>query len=142
MVHLLHESHVKKGKKGVIHESQACPDPIFFEVEPGDGWRFELTYLEKTFTKGGQGPLTWAIKKGGEPLDGRKETSVDVDRWPPLCDDMEANIPEGKKTPSWIAKKLDGCVNWSSLSEGVDPWPERAYVIAGLEEYNFKPPRD
>ena len=142
VLHLLHESHIKKGKKGVMHESQVCPDPIFFEVEPGDGWRLELTYLQKTFTKGGSGPVTWALKKGGEPQDGRKNTSEDIDKWPPLCDDMEANIPEGKKTPGWIKQKLKGCVTWSSLSEGVDPWPERAKVIAALEEYDFKPPRD
>ena len=142
VLHLQHESHVKKGKKGVIHESEVCPDPIFFEVTPGDGWHFEMTYIQKTFSKGNQGPLTWTLKKGGEPRDGRKLASKDIQEWPQLCEDMQANVPEGKKTPGWVKQKLDGCVKWSSLSEGFEPWPERADILAELERYDFEPPRD
>jgi hypothetical protein len=142
VLHLLHESHVKKGKRGVIHESEVCPDPIFFEVTPGDGWHVDMTYIQKTFSKGEQGPLTWTLKKGGEPRDGRKLASKDISQWPQLCEDMQANVPEGKKPPSWVKQKLKDCVKWSSLSEGFEPWPERAEIIAELERYDFKPPRD
>jgi hypothetical protein len=142
VLRLLHESHVKK-KNGYQHESQVMPDAIYFQLEAGDDWTLELTYLEKTFAREGEGPVSWELKRGREKVDGRDGMGHSISDWPPLCDDMQANVPEGKKKPpGWIARKLEGCLRWSTLSAGVEPWPSREEVRAAMEAHSYKPPRD
>ena len=141
VIRLLRESHKRRGKKGWRHEAHVCPDTIEFEVEPEAGWKMSVDWVEPTFAFRGKGPLSWQLSRWDERVAGVDHTGARKGDWPQLCEDMEANTPEGKKPPGWVRRGLKGCVRWSSLWEGVEALPTRDDIRAELEQDKFRPPR-
>jgi hypothetical protein len=141
-IRLLRESH--RPRKDVWrHESRVSPETIDFEVQSGDGWSLSIEWIVPKIAVRDRPPLSWELTRWDRPVDGASEVGErKIDRWPQLCDDMEANIPPDRdKTPRWIQRELEHCVSWSSLWEEVEAVPSRETVRHLLEQTEFRPSR-
>lgn len=142
VIRLTRESHVKRGKRGWEHESLVCPDPIVFNVEAGEGWYLSITWVEPAFTLKDKRPLSWKLTRWDGDVAGVEKTGQPKEKWRHLCEDAQANVPEGKKPPASVRPQLEDCTKWSTLWSGEEPAFTRAELLETLEKDDFRPPTD
>jgi len=124
---LLWELHARQGRGESAtweHEARVAPETLRFDLPPAEGWKLEVVWDEGRFGSKKK-PLSWNLVINGGPTMGESALGTPRDRWPVLCDEVEASIPEGKDTPGWARRAMKGCVSWSSLWEGLDTVPGR-----------------
>jgi len=122
-VRLLIESHTRSGRgQEVMHDSFVAPEVIRFTLaEPAD-WKLALEWSEGVLSKG---PLGWTLTRDGKEVAGESGLGTDRERWPPLCEDIEASVPSGRDASGWVERQLSRCVRWADLWPGVEPLPSR-----------------
>lgn len=140
VIRLVQERHERRlGGDRWSHATRVAPEPLAFDVAPGGGsgaWRVSLQLDQVKISR--QGPLALkamrgdrevvAIQGGGEP-----------DSWPPLCEDLEANVGAGKPSAAQ-RRELARCIRWADLFRGVAGVPSRDQIRADLERDRFQPP--
>jgi len=123
---LLVESHARSGQgESFEHESFVAPETVRFTLpEPAD-WKLSLSWSEGVLSKG---PLGWTLTRDGKQVGGESGLGTDRERWPALCEDIEASVPSGQAATGWVERQLSRCVRWSDLWPGVEPLPSREEV--------------
>jgi len=126
-IRLLWEVHARQGRGESAsweHDARVAPETIRFDLPPAEDWKLEVIWNEGRFGSRKQ-PLSWNLAADGRPPTGESGLGTPRDRWPVLCDEIEASIPEGKDTPGWARRAMKGCLSWASLWEGLDTVPGR-----------------
>ena len=126
-IRLLWELHARQGRGESAsweHDARVAPEILRFDLAPAEGWKLEVIWDEGRFGSKKK-PLRWNLAINGGPAMGESGLGTPRDRWPVLCDEVEAGIPEGKETPGWARRAMKRCVSWSSLWEGLESVPSR-----------------
>jgi hypothetical protein len=135
----MRELHSSRRRERWIHETRVAPEAIRFSVSAGAYWALELTWKESVFGGGGT-PLAWRLVRDGEPVDGRADFGTPKERWPLLCEDIEAGLAAGERPSRSVARDLEGCVRWADLWHDGASVPPRSEVLAELVAHGFSPP--
>jgi hypothetical protein len=142
VIRLVRESHRSRSQGRWEHEAQVSPQPIVFNLEPGDGWHMAITWRQPSVSFKAQKPLSWRLTRWDVDVAGAEKTGVSKDDFDQICEDAQASVPEGKKPNSTVKSQLKNCVTWSSLWGGVDEFPSREELLELLAEDDFRPSRD
>jgi hypothetical protein len=137
VIRLVQERHERKfGSDGWVHAARVAPEPLAFDLVSGGPWRVSLQLDQVKIRR--QGPLTLRVTRGD------REVAVaagggEPDSWPPLCEDVEANVA-GRSPSADARRQLASCVRWDGLFPGIAGIPPRDEVRAELERDRFQPP--
>jgi hypothetical protein len=126
-IRLLWEVHARRGRDESAsweHDARVAPETIRFDLLPGVGWKLEVIWDEGRFGSKKR-PLSWSLAADGRPPTGESGLGTPRDQWPVLCEEVQANIPDGKETPGWARRAMKDCVSWASLWEGLQTVPGR-----------------
>jgi hypothetical protein len=133
-VRVAQERHVERGGSW-HHETRFAPTPFQFELDAGRPARLEVEFHERLLDY--QDPLVFKLTQGERILDTGR-LGGDAERWPPLCADIEASVPAGKKPSRKQRQRLERCLEWEGLWAEL-PVPSRQEVLDAMAELDFRP---
>ena len=140
VIRLVQERHERRlGGDRWSHAARVAPEPLAFDVAPGGGtgaWRVSLQLDQVKISR--QGPLTLRATRGDREV-AAAQGGGEPDSWPPLCEDLEANVGGGKPSAG-ERRDLARCIRWADLFPGIAGVPSRDEVRADLERDRFQPP--
>ena len=77
--------------------------------------------------------------RDGEMVDGVEKAGTPKDRWPPLCEDLEAGLDPDSKVTKSLKRALDHCVRWAGLwTAAAGDVPTRQQILNELEAERAK----
>ncbi len=138
VVRLVQERHERRFGDHWTHAARVAPLALAFDLEPGGPWRVQLQLDQVKISR--KGPLTLRASSGDREIAaaiGGGEAAT----WPPLCEEVEANVAEGKKPSAEARRQLAACVRWPTLFPDVAGVPPRAEVRADLARDGYRPPQ-
>ena len=100
--------------------ARIAPETLAIEVDAGLRWELDLSWVDGAMSFGPPRPLTWALRRDGELRTGAEKIGTATDRWPELCDDIEATLDPAKKPGRSVRRRLETCVRWVDLFGGVN----------------------
>lgn len=103
-----------------------APETLAITLDPGLRWELDLRWVDAAMSFGTPRPLTWELRRDGERMAGAEKIGTPTDRWPELCEDLEASLEPGKKPGRSMRRRLEACVRWADLFPGIDDLPVRA----------------
>jgi hypothetical protein len=118
------ERHEKRSgrKREWFHQARVSPEPLDVELPRTGQIDLELTFREPWLERPDRGPLFLRLSADGRELDRRENAGRAADDWPPLCEEVEANLLPDRKVPAAARRALKRCLRWSDL------WGEGAGV--------------
>lgn len=138
VLRLAQERHSRRGD-GWFHEARVAPEPLSFEIRPGDPVFVDLKLREVRAAFTGDGVASFLVMQGGEVLR-EVEALPEPEEWPRLCEDIEANLdPDRERPPRPVRAQLERCARWRSLWPEEMAVPDREEIRARLERYDFQP---
>jgi hypothetical protein len=134
----------QESRVGLTPESLVVPARIDFEARPGEPIEIEVD-LRRIWglwrVRKDGGPFSYSIRQGDQVLAEQGGTGGDPDRWPPICEDVEANFPDAGKAPKRFRESMSRCIRWAELWTGAGRSTSRAEILANLERYEFQSPQ-
>ncbi len=140
-VRLTRELHVENKDlltpEAVDNITTVSPVVLTLTVEGEANYNLDMRWIESQFTM--KRPLSWRWVRNGSELASEKHVGESQEKWPYLCEDVEASLADGA-IAEWRAKdRMKGCVTWASL------WPPgvtttRQQVLEELARYDYDPP--
>jgi hypothetical protein len=131
------ERHERQSKKRWRHEARVSPEVFAFEVLPNHDGEAELTYNEGLLGTNSGGPLTFRIVQSDQVTE-MEGVGGSPDSWAQLCEEIEANIPEGKSPGRSAQDELARCVRWGELWHGIEG-PTRDQIREALAAFDYRP---
>lgn len=138
VLRLIQERH-RRQSGGWHHEARVWGDPVRFTLEPGKPGELKLEVRQVKLALGGEAPISWRIAQGERTVAESGPTGTRPDTWPPLCEEIEANLKRGTRPALPIRRELERCVRWTGLWPGIAGVPSREEVRAELERYDYRP---
>jgi hypothetical protein len=102
-----------------------APETLAITVDPGPRWELDLRWVDGMMSFGTPRPLTWELLRDGERMAGAEKIGTPTDRWPELCEDVEASLAPGEKPGRSMRRRLESCVRWVDLFDGIEDVPDR-----------------
>ena len=124
-------------KEAWDHITTVSPTTLTMPIDQVGTYNLDIRWIESQFTT--RKPLSWRWSRDGKQLASEKNIGEPYEKWPYLCEDVEASLADGA-IADWRAKdRMKGCVTWASL------WPAdvkttRKEVLAFLAEHDYAPP--
>ncbi len=130
------ERHERRPRGRWHHTARVSEQEFAFEVVDGAQGELELLFSEGPLATRSTGPLRFHFLQGERvtELDG---VGGDPERWPLLCEELEANLESGAASRE-ARRDLEGCVRWATLWGGKGV-PSRDSVRRALEMFDFRP---
>ncbi len=140
ILRIAHENHEKKSKKGWKHTTHISPLEIVFLLEEDEPATLKLHIQEaKSVFSTDKEPVALTVTQGSRTVYNVEKAGTKLRDWPLLCEDVRANVPEGKKPKKSILKDLDDCVSWQEIwKDAAQPMPRDAMRTL-LERYDYEP---
>jgi hypothetical protein len=101
------------------------PETLAITVDPEKRFELDLRWVDAMMSFGSPTPLTWELRRDGERVAGADKIGTPTDRWPELCEDLEASVEPGKTPGRSMRRKLEDCVRWVDLFGGIEDLPSR-----------------
>ncbi len=103
-----------------------APETLAITVDVGLRWEFDLRWVGAAMSFGAARPLSWELRQDGERKAGAEKIGTPTDGWPELCEDLEATLEAGKTPGRSMRRRLESCVRWADLFDGIEGLPARA----------------
>lgn len=142
VLRLLQEKHLARSAGGWSHQARAAPFELFFQLAAGGRGELTLRLIESSAVFAtNPTPVSAMITQNGKTVQNLEKKGPGLDKWPALCEEIEANLDPGrKKIPKKARADLEHCVRWADLWRSLDGGvPARDEARAVLERYDFKP---
>ncbi len=134
VIRLVQERHQRQGGRW-RHQARVAEEAFEFELGASRRARIEVEFRQRSLLAfGNRQPLTFSFVQG-DLLTERKDVGGEPEDWPELCEELEADAANRKRPK---APKLEGCVRWDSLWQGLEA-PDRNEVRTALAELDFRP---
>ena len=119
------------------HAARVAPDPIAFTLAPDPtGATVELSFNQGWFLL--TTPLQFRVRQGERTTGDDEAFGGDPERWPLLCEEIEASLEPGESPGRAVRRQLKDCVRWGDLW-GDGGAPDRAEVRAALAAADYHP---
>lgn len=139
VLRVVQERH-RRRSGGWYHEARVSEEPVLFTLEPETPGELKLEFRQVKLALGaGDAPLSWRVTQGERTAAESGPAGTRPETWPPLCEEIEANLERGKRPALPIRRELERCVRWTGLWPGIAGVPSREEVRAELARYDFRP---
>lgn len=139
VLRVVQERH-RRRSGGWHHEARVWGEPVRFTLAPGEPGELKLEFRQvKLALGGGEAPLSWRVAQGERTVAESGKTGTRPEAWPPLCEEIEANLKPGKKPALPVRRELERCLRWTDLWPGIAGAPSREEVRAELARYDYRP---
>jgi len=124
-------------KEARDHVTTVSPTTLTMPIDQVASYNLDIRWIESQFTL--KRPLSWRWSRNGQQLASEKNIGQPYEKWPYLCEDVEASLADGA-IADWRAKdRMKGCVTWASL------WPadvktSRQEILEYLAKHDYAPP--
>jgi hypothetical protein len=119
------------------HTTTVSPVALEIEVEPGGQYNLDLRWVEGEFSI--KNPFSFRWSRNGAEIASEKHFGEFSEKWPYLCEDVEASRATGAISKWRTRERLDDCVHWAELWPAPVPMT-RKQILAQWQEYDFNPP--
>lgn len=139
VLRLVQERH-RRRSGGWYHEARVWGEPVLFTLEPETPGELKLEFRQVKLSLGaGDAPLSWRVTQGERTAAESGPAGTRPETWPPLCEEIEANLERGKRPALPIRRELERCLRWTGLWPGIAGVPSREEVRAELARYGYRP---
>jgi hypothetical protein len=128
------ELHYQKGGRWQ-HETRAAPNGFIFDLSAGVPARLEVEFRERLMDY--QDPLEFKLTQGERVQDSGRVGGI-AERWPAICQDIDASVPSGKKPNRRQRQRRETCVDWDSWW-GDTEVPPRGQVLDAMAAFDYRP---
>jgi len=124
-------------KGATDHVTTVSPSTLTLGMDQVASYNLDIRWIESQFTL--KRPLSWRWSMDGQQMASEKQIGEPYEKWPYLCEDVEASLADGAIS-DWRAKdRMKGCVTWASLWPG-DVKTSREEILEYLARYDYAPP--
>jgi hypothetical protein len=120
------------------HEARAAEEAFEIELSPeGPQADVSVRFKETWSGVGKGGPLDFSFHQGAEVVE-LGNVGGNPEAWPPICEEIEANLQSRSSSERQDPGDRESCVSWDAIWDGTSA-PPRSEVREALAMFKYRP---
>ncbi len=125
-----------------LHAARMTELELPFQLASGERADVELKFRQTKLAFGRTGgPISFRFVQG-KNVEVVEKQGGDPEDWPLVCEEIEANVEDGKELKKSLRRELDDCQRWAAIWNGLEV-PDRDEIREALALFDYRPiPKD